>query len=106
LKKRRIVVPFSIADAQGKQVLKLEGTVTIRHGRELAAKLQADLQSGSLVEVDAGDLEDIDTSILQLLCSLRKSIPALSFNPASDAFLKAVERAGLRRELIGVGEGV
>ena len=32
-------MPFSIANKQGRQILKLEGAVTIRHALDLAARL-------------------------------------------------------------------
>jgi hypothetical protein len=51
--------------------------------------------------VDTGSLEDIDTCILQLLCSLRKTVPAFSFDNPSEVFIGAVDRCGLRRELLG-----
>jgi len=56
--------------------------------------------------VDTGGLKDLDTSILQLLCSLRRTFPALSFDAASDAFIGAVERSGLKRELLSGREGL
>jgi anti-anti-sigma regulatory factor len=92
-------MPFSIANKQGRQILKLEGAVTIRHAQDLTARL-GDLEDGTPVGVDTGNLEDIDTCILQLLCSLRKTVPALSFDSPSDAFIAAVDRCGLRRELL------
>jgi hypothetical protein len=97
-------VPFSIANTQGRQILKLEGAVTIRHAQELAARLVEGLEDGMPVGVDTGSLEDIDTCILQLLYSLRKTVPALSFDTPSEVFLGAVDRCGLRRELLGARE--
>jgi hypothetical protein len=99
-------VPFSIANKQGRQILRLEGAVTIRHAQDLAAKLGEGLEDGTPIGVDTGDLEDIDTCILQLLYSLRKTFPALSFDNPSDAFIGAVDRCGLRRELLGAREGL
>jgi anti-anti-sigma regulatory factor len=98
-------VPFSIAAGRGGQILKLEGEVTIRHVRDLAATLRKSLEAPTAVEVDTGALADIDTCILQLLCSLRKTAPALRFGNPSEAFAAAVERCGLRRELLGAREG-
>jgi len=51
--------------------------------------------------VDTENLEDMDTCMLQLLCSLRKTVPALSFDDPSDAFIRALERCGMRRVLLG-----
>jgi hypothetical protein len=86
--------------------LRLEGVVTIRHAQDLAAKLGEGLPAGMPVEVNTGGLEDIDTCILQLLCSLRKTVPALSFDKPSDAFIGAVDRCGLRRELLSARESL
>jgi anti-anti-sigma regulatory factor len=99
-------MPFSIAAGGGGRILKLEGAVTIRHARDLAAALRDGLQDFAPVEVDTGGLEDIDTCILQLLCSLRKTAPELRFDNPSEVFLAAVERCGLRRELLGAREGL
>ena len=98
-------MPFSIATHQGRQILKLTGTVTIRHAQDLAARLGEGLEEGVPAAVDTAGLEDIDTCILQLLCSLRKAVPGLSFDNPSEAFSGAVDRSGLRRELLGAREG-
>jgi anti-anti-sigma regulatory factor len=97
-------MPFSVTKLQGRQVLKLEGAVTIRHAQELAARLGEGLEDGTPIGVDTGGLEDIDTCILQLLCSLCKTAPSISFDGPSKVFIGAVDRCGLRRELPGVRE--
>ena len=94
-------MPFSIAGGEGQQILKLAGAVTIRHAQDLAARLGEHLQEELPLVVDTTGLEEIDTSILQLLYSLRKALPALTFDNPSDAFLNAVDRCGLRRDLLG-----
>jgi hypothetical protein len=105
-------MPFSIARTQGRQILRLVGAVTIR-ARDLAAMLAEELyasqdgatrEEGAPVGVDTAGVEDIDTCILQLLCALRKTVPTLSFDNPSDAFIAAVDRCGLRRELAGARE--
>jgi hypothetical protein len=50
-------------------------------------------------------LEDIDTCILQLLYALRKTVPGVSFDNPSEFFIAAVDRCGLRRELLSAREG-
>jgi anti-anti-sigma regulatory factor len=99
-------MPFSIATTQGKQTLTLAGAVTIRDVQELVAGLREGLEAGMPVAVDTGSLEDIDTCILQLLYSLRKTVPALSFDDPSEVLIRAVDRSGLRRELLGAREGL
>ena len=98
-------MPFSIDRQQSRQILKLEGAITIRHAQDLAATLGKGLADGIPVGVDTARLEDIDTCILQLLCSLRKTVPRLSFDNPSEAFIGAVDRSGLRRELLAAREG-
>ena len=95
---------FTIASTTDRQILTLEGAVTIRHAQDLAAALTESLEDGKTAGVDTAGLEDIDTCILQLLCSLRKAVPALAFDKASEAFTGAVDRCGLRRELLGTRE--
>jgi anti-anti-sigma regulatory factor len=99
-------VPFSIAHKQGKDILKLEGSVTIRHAAELAARLGEGLENGTPIGVDTRDLDDIDTCILQLLVSLSKTVAEIAFEDPSEAFLGAVDRCGLRRELLRAREGL
>jgi anti-anti-sigma regulatory factor len=99
-------MPFTITSAQGGCVLELEGEVTIREAQALAAKLGEGLEDGAPVRVDTGGVTDIDTCILQLLYSLRKTVPALSFDNPPETFTAAVDRCGLRRELLGSREGL
>jgi len=93
------MMPFCVVKEETRQILRLEGAVTIRHARELAAVLGEELEDGAPLEVDTAALQDVDTSILQLLYALRKTVPAISFPDPSDAFLAALDRCGLRREL-------
>jgi anti-anti-sigma regulatory factor len=97
---------FTITSTADRQILTLAGAVTIRNAGDLAVQLREGLEDGKSLGVDTQGLEDIDTSILQLLCSLRKSLPALSFENPSAAFVCAVDRSGLRRELLSVREGL
>jgi len=97
-------VPFSITNTPLGMVLRLDGAVTIRDAQDLAGRLAERLEEGAGLAVDTSDLEDVDTCILQLLCSLRRTVPALSFASPSDAFTSAADRCGLRRELFGSRE--
>ena len=95
---------FSMTDTPEGLILRLEGSVTIRHAQDLAARLGEHLEESVPVGVHTATLEDIDTCVLQLLCSLRKTVPALSFDNPSAAFIRAAERSGLRREILGARE--
>lgn len=84
----------------------LDGEVTIRDAVNLTARIEEALDGCLSAAVDTTRLRDVDTSILQLLCSLRKTVPVLSFHQPSVEFLAAVDRCGLRRELLsGIREG-
>ena len=100
-------MPYSITNTPDGIILRLDGAVTIRDAHDLGAKLAESLDEGTSFAVDTSDLEDVDTCILQLLCSLRKTVPTLSFRSPgspSEAFTSAADRCGLRRELLGSRE--
>lgn len=86
--------------------LELEGVLSIRQAAEEARLLAASLDGAPAVEIETSALQDADTAILQLLCSLKKSVPELRFASPSAGFLAAVERCGLTSELLaGYREG-
>jgi anti-anti-sigma regulatory factor len=101
-------MPITVHKTKDELTVELEGEVTIRHAQDVAAKLSEALDGGvSAVTVGTAGLRVVDTSILQLLCSLRKTVPVLSFENPSAEFVAAVDRRGLRRELLsGIREGV
>jgi len=102
-------VPFEISNHQDTRILKLQGVVTIQQAHELGARIAEAIEEGapgSPILVETQSLEDIDTCVLQLLCSLRKTVEAVSFANPSEVFVKAIERCGLRREFIGAREGL
>jgi ABC-type transporter Mla MlaB component len=94
-------MPFAVHRAEKKLSLKLEGEVTIREAGDVAARIGESLDGCVLVVVDTAELRAVDASILQLLCSLHRTAPALSFHHPSAEFLATVDRCGLRRELLG-----
>ena len=94
-------MPFIVRRTEGTLTVELEGAVTLRHAQDLAARIGEALDGCVSVAVDTVRLRDVDTGILQLLCSLRRTVPALSFENPSEEFLAAVDRCGLRRELLG-----
>jgi anti-anti-sigma regulatory factor len=99
-------MPFFIVNEAGGPMLKLEGAITIRHAQEFAAKLADNAEEGMPAGVNTENLTDIDTCILQLLYSLRITNPALRFVNPSQIFIGAVDRCGLRRELLSAQEGL
>jgi anti-anti-sigma regulatory factor len=94
-------MPFAVHRTESTLSLELEGEVTVRHAGDLAAKVGEAWDGCVPVVVDTAGLRDVDTCILQLLSSLEKTAPAISFEAPSAEFLAAVDRCGLRRELLG-----
>jgi ABC-type transporter Mla MlaB component len=97
-------MPFSVARQEERQILTLEGSVTISDARELAAMLGEKLDDRVPLEVETARLEDVDTCILQLLCALKKTAAELGFGQPPEVFLKALDRRQLRRALLGARE--
>jgi anti-anti-sigma regulatory factor len=93
-------MPYEIRNTTKGLILELTGDVTVRHAAELGKCLASTLSSGNAVTVRTHDLEDIDTSILQMLVSLRKTTAAVVFEDPSEPFVRAVERCALRHELL------
>lgn len=93
-------MPFEIRVTEDGLLLELTGCVTVRDAQELAKSLTSSLVNGSGVTVKAGDLEDIDTSILQMLVSLRKTATSFVLQEFSESFAGAVERCALRRDIL------
>lgn len=93
-------MPFEIQTTEKDLLLQLTGGVTARHAAELGKCLASSLETGRTVTVNAGNVDDIDTSILQMLVSLRKTAAMFVLQEFSEAFASAVDRCALRRELL------
>jgi ABC-type transporter Mla MlaB component len=98
-------MPYEIQRTEDGLILELRGGVTVRHAAELGKCVASSLTSGAAVSVRTRELEDVDTSILQLLVSLRKTAAAFVLEDPSEAFVNAVERCALRRELLAGWKG-
>ena len=93
-------MPYRIQKQDNRLEVELSGGVTARHVSELAGHLASSLKGEITVVVLTRELDDIDTSVLQMLVSLRKTVTTLLFENPSEAFVNAVERCALRRELL------
>jgi anti-anti-sigma regulatory factor len=54
-------------------VIKLAGSLTLEHSKEIHAELLARLPQAKALTLDLGDSEKSDVSFVQILCSLLKS---------------------------------
>jgi anti-anti-sigma regulatory factor len=93
-------MPYEIQNTIQGLIVELSGGVTVRHAAELCKSLALSLTSGAAVVVRTHDLEDIDTSILQMLVSLRRTTPGFVIEDPSEVFMNAVDRCALRTELL------
>ena len=93
-------MPFEIQTTTEGLILRLSGGVTYDMPPSSRKRLASSLTSGIPVVVRTRELDDIDTSILQMLVSLRKTTPAFVLENPSEAFVNAVDRCALRRELL------
>ena len=84
-------MPYEIRAAVLKAQLVLTGKIGIADARELWLGLQPFVEAGKPVQVLAGDVEAMDTSIVQILCRLMHLQTGLEIVSASVAF-----DAGLR----------
>lgn len=91
---------YEVQSTKNGLVLELKGEVTARHVGELGAALASSLTSATAVTVRTTELEDIDTSVLQMLVSLRKTAASFVMEDPSEPFVIAVDRSALRRELL------
>jgi anti-anti-sigma regulatory factor len=56
----------------------LKGELTIAHAEELKAVLSESLQGFSTIRIQFGDVDAVDLSCLQMLCSAHRTAAALS----------------------------
>jgi ABC-type transporter Mla MlaB component len=97
-------MPYHIEKTGRGITLDLKGGVTVRHAAELGKCVASSLTSGAEVIVQTQELVDIDTSILQMLLSLRKTAGSFVLDDPSQGFLDAMDRCALRREFLGAGK--
>ena len=105
-RKERGAVPFSIANRQGRQILKLEGAVTIRHARDLAARLAERSGRPHARRSRYRRLGGHRHLYPPAAVFAAQDRPGAFLRSPSEAFVAAVERCGLRRELLGAREGL
>lgn len=92
-------MPFEIKSREQETVLVLSEDITIAHAAELHAALLPVALQDKPIAVEAGAVTAIHTSILQILLSLRQSVPSFTLRSVSVPFSSAVNRLGLNHSL-------
>ena len=91
---------YGVTEDGRKLILELAGGVTARDVSELTQRIASSLKSGAEAVVRPRSVDDVDTSVLQMLVSLRKTVGAFTVEEPSEAFVDAVDRCALRRQLL------
>jgi ABC-type transporter Mla MlaB component len=93
-------MPFEMKrDAEG-TTLMLMGKLGVRQARALWDAVQPAVAAGKAIRLEAIELEEMDTSIVQLLCRLSSQTGLLQIGRVSDSFLVSLQRRGLERFFI------
>ena len=96
-------MPFELkTDAEGTKLV-LGGKLGVRQARALWDAVQPAVAAGTAIRLDAEALEQMDTSIVQVLCRLSSQTGKLRIGGVSDAFLVSLERRGLEKFFMPAG---
>jgi ABC-type transporter Mla MlaB component len=87
-------MPFDLQAGSNEVTLILLGRLGVQQARPLWQALQPALDGKQTIHLQAEGLEEIDTSILQILCRLSRSAH-LQIGKPSDRFLDALKSRGL-----------
>src|ERR1700733_13440913 len=93
-------MPYEIHNRQGMLTFELKGRITSREVQELAKSLCPVLTSETAVTVLTSELTHIDTCVLQMLISVRKTAARFVVEKPSETFISVVDRSALRRDLL------
>lgn len=90
-------MPFELQTSAGRTHLILAGRLGVRQARPLWDALQAAIGANETIHVQADQLEEMDTSIVQILCRLSGQTGRLQIAGTSDGFLASLKRGGLEK---------
>ncbi len=90
-------MPFEIQTGAGGSTLTLSGRLGVQQARPLWDALQSATALSPVLMMQAGAIEEIDTSIVQILCRAMQQGIRLHISGASDGFLLSLERRGMEK---------
>jgi ABC-type transporter Mla MlaB component len=93
-------MPFEMQTGADGSILVLSGKLGVQQARPLWESLRTAAALERTVLVQARDIEEIDTSIAQILCRAVNCGGQLQIAGASDGFLVSLQRRGLERFFI------
>ena len=90
-------MPFELKTGGEGTKLMLMGRLGVRQARALWDALQPAVAAATPIRLEAEELEEMDTSIVQLLCRLSSLTGQLQIGGVSDGFLVSLQRRGLEK---------
>jgi len=88
-------MPFELqADAGGVKLI-MKGRLGVQQARPLWDALQPAIAARQSIRLQADELEEMDTSIVQILCRVSSQTGQLQIGGTSDGFLASLKRRGL-----------
>jgi ABC-type transporter Mla MlaB component len=90
-------MPFELRTAADGVKLILVGRLGVQQARPLWDALQPAMAASQNIQLQAEGLEEMDTSIIQILCRVSSQTGHLQIGETSDGFLAALERRGLEK---------
>ena len=90
-------MPFELKMSAEGMKLMLVGRLGVRQARALWDALQPAVAAATPIRLEAEELEEMDTSIVQLLCRLSSLTGQLQIGGVSDGFLVSLQRRGLEK---------
>jgi ABC-type transporter Mla MlaB component len=88
-------MPFELqTDPSGVKLI-LAGRLGVQQARPLWDALQPAIAARQSIRLQAGELEEMDTSIVQILCRVSSQTGQLQIGEISDGFLASLKRRGL-----------
>jgi ABC-type transporter Mla MlaB component len=90
-------MPFELQTAADGVKLILAGRLGVQQARPLWDALQPAMAASQSIRLQAEGLEEMDTSIIQILCRVSSRSGQLQIGETSDGFLAALERRGLEK---------
>jgi anti-anti-sigma regulatory factor len=88
-------MPFDLQTSPEGWKLNLVGRLGVQQARPLWDALQPAMAAKQIIRLQAEGLEEIDTSIIQILCRVGSRPGSLRMGDSSDRFLAALESRGL-----------
>jgi ABC-type transporter Mla MlaB component len=98
-------MPFELqATADGVKLM-LTGKLGVQQARPLWDAMQPAMAASQSIRLRADELEEMDTSIIQILCRASSRGGQLQIGETADGFLMALKRRGLEKFFVQLATG-